>query len=53
MAPAASAPRSPARRGIQANLAPVRSAKAAVALNKPALSAARSPTKITDLAVSS
>ena len=51
IAPASSAPRSPARRGIQASFAPLESASAATALNAPALSAARSPTRITDLFV--
>ena len=51
IAPASSAPRSPARRGIQASFAPVESASAATALNAPALSAARSPTRMTDLFV--
>ena len=51
IAPASSAPRSPARRGIHASFAPVESASAATALNAPALSAARSPTRITDLFV--
>ena len=52
IAPASSAPRSPARRGIHAILALLESARAATALNTPALSAARSPTKITDFEVS-
>ncbi|CAB5060589.1 unannotated protein [freshwater metagenome] len=52
MAPASSAPRSPARRGIQAIFALVESASAATAVNTPALSDARSPTRITDFAVS-
>jgi len=52
IAPASIAPRSPARRGIQASFAPVESARAATALSAPALSAARSPTRITELFVS-
>ena len=48
IAPASSAPRSPARRGIHAILAPVASTSAATAVKQPALSAARSPTRITD-----
>ena len=51
IAPASNAPRSPARRGIHASFAPDESASAATALNAPALSAARSPTRITDLLV--
>ena len=49
IAPASIAPRSPARRGIQAIFAPVESANAATAVNAPALSDARSPTRIIDL----
>ena len=52
IAPASRAPRSPARRGIHANFAPLRSANAATADNAPVDSARRSPTKITDLFVS-
>jgi len=52
IAPASIAPRSPARRGIQASFAPVESARAATAVSAPALSAARSPTRITELLVS-
>ena len=51
IAPASIAPRSPARRGIQASFAPVESARAATADSAPALSAARSPTRMTDLSV--
>ena len=51
IAPASSAPRSPARRGIQANFAPDCDASAATAESAPALSDARSPTKIIDCAV--
>ena len=51
IAPASSAPRSPARRGIHANFAPVLSASATAAEISPALSDARSPRRITDLAV--
>ena len=52
IAPASKAPRSPARRGIHAIFAPLASASAATALSAPVLSAARSPTRITDLFVS-
>ena len=52
IAPASSAPRSPARRGIQANFAPDCAASAATAERAPALSDARSPTKISDCALS-
>ena len=51
IAPASIAPRSPARRGIQAIFAPVESANAATAVNAPALSDARSPTRIIELAL--
>ena len=51
IAPASKAPRSPARRGIHAIFALLELAKAATALSTPALSAARSPTKITDFPV--
>ena len=51
-APASSAPRSPARRGIHANFAPVLSANAIAAEIRPALSEARSPRRMTDFAVS-
>ena len=52
IAPASSAPRSPARRGIHANFAPDCATSAATAESAPALSDARSPTKISDCAVS-
>ena len=45
--PASSAPRSPARRGIQANFAPVLETSSATAVSAPGVWAARSPTKIT------
>ncbi|CAB4751546.1 unannotated protein [freshwater metagenome] len=48
IAPASSAPRSPARRGIHANFAPDCAARAATADSAPALSEARSPTNISD-----
>ena len=51
IAPASSAPRSPARRGIQASFAPLFSASAETAESRPVVSAARSPTKMTDLPV--
>ena len=51
IAPASSAPRSPARRGIHANFAPDCDASATTAERVPALSEARSPTKIIDCAV--
>ena len=51
IAPASNAPRSPARRGIQAIFAPVASAKAATEVRTPTLSDARSPTSIIDLAL--
>ena len=51
IAPASRAPRSPARRGIQAIFAPDLSPRAATADNKPVVSDARSPTRIIDLAV--
>ena len=47
IAPASSAPRSPARRGIQANFAPDDWANAAAADRPPTASANRSPTKMT------
>ncbi|CAB4740941.1 unannotated protein [freshwater metagenome] len=51
IAPAASAPRSPDRRGIQANFAPDFSAKSTALESAPAFSLRRSPTKITLFAV--
>ena len=51
IAPASSAPRSPARRGIQASFAPLFSASAETAESRPVVSAARSPTRITDFPV--
>ena len=53
IAPASSAPRSPARRGIQAIFAPDLSATAATVERSPEVSDARSPKRITDLAVNS
>ena len=44
--PASSAPRSPARRGIQPIRAPVEVANSETAVSKPGVVAARSPTKI-------
>ena len=52
IAPASSAPRSPARRGIHANFAPDDCASATAAEIAPALSESLSPTRITDLPVS-
>ncbi len=46
-APASMAPRSPARRGTQASLAPVRVARSAAALSAPGEDASRSPTRMT------
>ncbi len=51
IAPASRAPRSPARRGIQANFAPDDWARAATAESPPTASESRSPTKSTDLEV--
>ena len=50
-APAAIAPTSPARLGIQPNLAPLPLISFATADNAPGVSAARSPTSTTDLFV--
>ena len=50
-APAAIAPRSPALRGTQPNFAPLSLTSFATADNAPCVSAARSPTKTTDLPV--
>ena len=52
IAPASRAPRSPARRGIQATFAPDLSPSCETAVSKPIVSDARSPTRITDLVVS-
>ena len=46
-APASTAPRSPARLGIQASFAPVASASRTAAASAPGTSASRSPTRIT------
>ena len=51
IAPASSAPRSPARRGIYAIFAPLFEAREATAENNPADSEARSPTRMTDFGV--
>ena len=47
-APASTAPRSPARRGTQASLAPVSAASAQAALSAPGELASRSPTRISE-----